>query len=168
MPRIILKINNENTILPISEQVCCYMADSRLSAEMFQRLIQSGKMVLSFGDNAYEVCRQYNLDGVVVIIDSSKPVKIQLKPLREKLKNKTLGVIIPPRRHEAMLAGEVEPEFVAFRLQDYASSKELIEWYNDLFLLPLALDFSASDKPIPPEWDDFVIIDAKKFSDSGC
>lgn len=168
MPRIILKINHESSPIVSSENVCCYMAASQLSEAKFNQLLKSGKMVLSFGENAYDVCQKYSLDGMVFELDVTKPVKSQLKPFREKLKHKTLGVIIPPRRHEAMLVSEVEPEFVVFKLQDYASAKDLIMWYNDLFLLPLALDFSSTDSPIPADWDDFVIIDSEKIADSGC
>ena len=168
MPQIILKINQNNDKIIINDKICCYIAQTSLNDGKINELINTGKMVLAQGDNELEFCKKHNLDGVVKEIDATKPVKPQLKPLRESLGKKTLGAVIPPRRHEAMLASETEPEFVALKIDDLAKATELIDWYNELFLLPLALEFEAD----LPSWDkvktDFVIIDAEKFENSGC
>ena len=101
-------------------------------------------------------------------IDVSKPVKVQLKHLREALKKKTLGVIIPARRHEAMLAGEVEPDFIAFYSDNPNKDDEIILWYNDLFLIPVAWVANDDNNQTNTPNTDFIIIDTKKFENFGC
>ena len=120
------------------------------------------------GPDALDICRKYNLDGLIKEIDVTKPVKAQLKPLREELKKKTLGVIIPARRHEAMLAGEVEPEFIAFKQTNSTDLDEVVSWYNDLFLIPLALVADIKDRINQLPEVDFVIVEAKNFENFGC
>ena len=114
MPQIILTLNNTDEII-IDDKISCYLISDGFSAEKIKAVVATEKMVLVEGEKALDVCKKYNLDGVVKEIDVTKPVKIQLKKLREELKRKTLCVIIHARRHEAMLAGEVEPEFIDFR-----------------------------------------------------
>ena len=114
-----------------------------------------------------KLCKEFNLDGVIKQIDTSKPVKIQLKSLRESLKKKTLGVIVPARRHEAMLAGEVEPEFITFYSDNIASAQDVISWYNEFFLIPLAWQMSDKEKTFDNINADFVIIKAKNFKNFG-
>lgn len=168
MPQIILKINSADDKIIINDKVCCYLAASNLPVAVIAKLSASGKMVLVYGDNALEVCRNQNLDGVFIKVDVSHPIKAQLKPLREKLKGKTLGVLIPPRRHEAMLASEIEPEVVAFDMSDNLSHDEMIAWYEELFLLPLALYYEQPPANLDSLGSDFVIINAQKNKDSGC
>lgn len=168
MPQIILKINSNSDKIFNNEKVCCYIADTSLDDNKIRELIKTGKMVLAQGDDDWEFCRKHNLDGIVIEIDDKKPVKSQIKPLREKLTKKTLGVVIPARRHEAMLASETEPEFVAFKIDDLAKQEDLIDWYNELFLLPLALEFRGETPPLQQLKTDFVIIDSEKFENSGC
>ena len=88
--------------------------------------------------------------------------------MRENLKHKTLGVIIPTRRHEAMLSGETEPDFIAFSSCESEKDAEVINWYNDLFLIPCAA-LVSSVKNLSTSFDvDFVIINAKNFENFGC
>jgi hypothetical protein len=100
---------------------------------------------------------------VVEEIDVSKPLKAQVKPLREALKKKTLGIIIPARRHEAMLAGEIEPEFIAFYSSDKSKDDEIISWYNELFLMPLAWVCKGKENKEKKDNVDFMIISAENF-----
>jgi len=168
MPQIILKINKNSDVIAKGDNICCYIADSSLDKRKFEELVKTEKMVLVQGDNAESCYQKYNLDGVVVEIDTSKPIKAQLKPWREKLKKKTLGVVIPPRRHEAMLVSEIEPEFVIFNISESEKDESLIEWYNELFVLPSAVQFSGKIWPLEKIKSDFVIFDAEKFKNSGC
>lgn len=163
MPNIILRVERQNDIIHQNEKICCYCLSDELSKAKFDEAIASGKMVLVEGKNALAKCKEYNLDGVMVEPDISKPIKNQLKHLRECLTKKTLGVIIPARRHEAMLAGEIEPEFIAFYSVDKSNDNEVILWYNDLFLMPLAW---VSEFKIDKEKEnmvDFMIISAENF-----
>ncbi len=168
MPQIILSLENPDDKIYLNENISCYLVADNLSADKIKETIATGKMVLSQGNNALEICQKYGLDGVFKEVDTSKPLKIQIKSLREALKKKTLGVLVPARRHEAMLAGEVEPEFIAFYEQDAARNEETIKWYNELFLIPLAWqaeDNSAKTKALDV---DFLIVRAKNFENFGC
>lgn len=168
MPQIILYINDIEDKIYTSDKISCYIISDTLPSTKIQEIKHLDKMILSQGDKALEICQKYNLDGIVKEIDSTKPLKPQLKPLRESLKKKTLGAIIPTRRHEAMLAGEVEPEFIVFKPSGLATDKEVISWYNEFFLIPCAWLASQQDtlKTLPDV--DFVIVSAKNFENFGC
>lgn len=162
MPQIILKINSADDNIVNNADICCYIVASDLPLSVVNKIVAAGKMVLAFGDDALDKCRQCNLDGVFASVDVTRPIKAQLKPLREALKGKTLGVLLPPRRHEAMLASEVEPEMVAFDMSDNLPHDDFISWYEELFLLPFALSYDAAPADIKSVKSDFVIINAKK------
>ncbi len=168
MPQIILAINNPDDEVVNSNDISCYLISDNLSEQQIKKALSFGKMVLVKGENAIDVCNKYNLDGVVKKVDTSKPIKIQLKYLREKLRKKTLGVIIPARRHEAMLVGEVEPEFIAFYSDNQLKDKDVISWYNDLFLIPSAWIVDDNLEKANLMEVDFLIIDSKKIKNFGC
>ena len=163
MPNIILRVKDADNKIFQNENICCYCLSEDLPKAKFDEAIASGKMVLVEGKNALVKCKEYNLDGVVVEPNISKPLKSQIKQLRENLKKKTLGVIIPARRHEAMLAGEIEPEFIAFYSNDKNKDNEVISWYNDLFLMPLAWVCETNSDKEKEKMVDFMIISAENF-----
>lgn len=163
MPNIILRIKNQEDKIIQNDDICCYCLASDLAKAKFDEVIALGKMVLVEGDKALEKCKEYNLDGIVKQIDVSKPLKAQVKSLRESLKKKTLGIIIPARRHEAMLAGEVEPEFIAFYSDNKDRDDEVISWYNDLFLIPLAWVLNNPQDKKKSDKVDFMIVSAENF-----
>lgn len=167
MPNIILKINSPAAKIYESENICCYLADSALPDALLKQLAATGKMLLLYGAKAGETAA----DGVVVEVDSAKPVKAQIRPLREQLgSKKALGVVINPTRHEAMLASETEPEFVAFRVnaENIEKAREVIKWYNELFLIQSAADLSAGPVDIKGLDVDFVIINSTDYDDFSC
>lgn len=166
MPQIILFVENAEDKIVVSDKIACYLASDTLPSAKIEELVSSKKMVLCSGDRALDICKEHNLDGVVKEIDVKKPVKAQLKPLREALKKKTLGVIVPARRHEAMLAGEVEPEFIAFYPLENGHDAELLSWYNDLFLIPAAWVAESKEDLVADV--DFLIVKAKNFENFGC
>ena len=163
MQNIILRVKKHSDKISNHDQICCYCLSDDLPKSKFEEAASTGKMVLVEGDKALEKCKEYNLDGVVKEIDVSKPLKSQVKFLRESLKKKTLGIIIPARRHEAMLAGEIEPEFIAFYSNDKTKDDEVISWYNDLFLMPLAWVCDAKENSEKKDDVDFNIISAENF-----
>ena len=168
MPQIILYTKDTEDKIFNSDKISCYIISDNLPSSKVQEIKGFNKMVLCQGDKALENCQQYNLDGVVKELDVSKPVKAQLKPLREKLKHKTLGVIIPLRRHEAMLVGEVEPEFIVFKPRGLSDDQEVVSWYNEFFLIPCAWSAAKDDKLNTIPDVDFVIVEAKNFENFGC
>ena len=168
MPKIILNIQKNEDIIAKDENIACYIVSDTLAETKIKEVVTTGKMVLVEGKSALDVCQKMGLDGVVMQVDTQKPLKVQIKPLREKLKKKTLGVLIPARRHEAMLVGETEPDFIAFELCEGEHDAEVINWYNELFLIPCAAVLPETGK-LPNAFDvDFVIINAKKFENFGC
>lgn len=166
MPQIILFIETSEDKIAVSDNIACYIAADTLPKTKIENLQATKKMVLCQGENAPDICSRYNLDGVVKEIDVKKPLKVQIKALREALKKKTLGVIIPARRHEAMLAGEVEPDFIAFYSAEHGHDAEILTWYNELFLIPAAWIAKNKDDVMPDA--DFVIVKAKNFENFGC
>ncbi len=162
MPQIILTLQNTDQLI-INDQICCYLITDDFPASKIEEVVNTGKMVLVRGDRSLDICLKYNLDGVVKEIDATKPVKIQLKKLREDLRKKTLGVIIPARRHEAMLTGEVEPDFIAFRSFDPKRDADVISWYNELFLIPSAWMYETEGCSNEINSVDFIVVDSKKI-----
>ena len=163
MPNIILRIEKPTDKISKSENICCYCLSDNVAKSFFDEAKATGKMVLVEGVNALAKCKEYNLDGVMVKIDTSKPLKAQVKSLRENLKKKTLGIVIPARRHEAMLAGEIEPEFIAFYSDNKSRDDEVISWYNDLFLMPLAWVCEDKSDNAKESLVDFMIVSAENF-----
>ena len=163
MPNIILRITKQSDKIFKNEDICCYCLSDSFPKALFDEAVATGKMVLVEGNKALEKCKEYNLDGVVKEVDVSKPLKAQVKALREALKKKTLGIIIPARRHEAMLAGETEPEFIAFYSNNEDKDDELISWYNDLFLIPLAWVCSDKQDKEKNRDVDFMMVSAEDF-----
>ena len=163
MPNIILRVEKSTDKVLKNENICCYSLSAELPKSFFDEALATEKMVLAEGNNALAKCKEYNLDGVMVTIDVSKPLKSQVKSLRESLKKKTLGIVIPARRHEAMLAGEVEPEFIAFYSDNSAKDNEIISWYNDLFLIPVAWVCDGKNDKEKQDKVDFVMISAENF-----
>lgn len=171
MPEIILKINHAEDKIYQSDNICCYIADANLPQSVVDNIIKTGKMFLLFGAKNAEQVKSMQAAGAVVSLDSSQPIKKQLRPLRENLgAKKVLGAIIEPSRHEAMLASEVEPEFVAFRItaQNQDKARDIIAWYNDLFLIQSAADFSGGVLDISDLDVDFVIINSHDYNDFSC
>ena len=171
MPEIILKINNTEDKIYQADNICCYLADANLPQSVINNIIKTGKMLLLLGVKSAEQVKAMQAAGAVVSLDSSQPIKKQLRPLRENMgAKKVLGAIIEPSRHEAMLASEVEPEFVAFRIttQNQNNAKEIIAWYNELFLIQSAADLSGGLQDISDLDVDFVIINSHDYNDFSC
>lgn len=166
MPDIILKINTPEDKIYTSDHICCYWFASKPGADQRQQTAAAGKLILASPD--IDIADN---DGVVVAVDSAKPLKAQIRPWREKIGGKrALGVIINPTRHEAMLASETEPEFVAFRFSqnNAAAASEVIKWYNELFLIQSAVDLSGGLVDIQGLDVDFVIINSSDYDDFSC
>lgn len=171
MPNIILKINSTTDKIHTSEDICCYLINSGLPSSFIKDLAGCGKMLLLIGDNAAQKCKEYDADGIVVEIDPTQPLKVQVNKPREMIgPKKVCGVIVPAHRHEAMLAAETEPDFVAFKFapEETAKAAEIIAWYNDLFLIQSAADLSSGLQNIADIDIDFMIINSQDYKDFGC
>ena len=171
MPDIILKINDIDDVIYEADGICCYVGETSLPDAVFEKLKATGKMVLASGGQAVEKALALKLDGIVIKTDSAKPLKAQIRPQRDRMgAKKALGVIVAPSRHEAMLAAETEPEFVAFACapENLEKVRETVDWYNEFFLIQSALAPEgkiAADK-LPAA--DFVILNSAEYKDFSC
>ncbi len=171
MPKIILKINSTSDKIYVSDEICCYLVDASLPVKVLENCKKTDQLVLLCGENAAQMCKTYNMDGIVLEPNPQKPLKAQIKKDQEIIgSKKALGIIIPPHRHEAMLASETEPSFVAFKFERDQAQKasEIIKWYNELFLIQSAVDLSDELQNIDNIETDFVIINSCDYKDFGC
>ena len=171
MPQFILKINSTADQIYDDEKIVCYAADAALPDSLLAKLNSGSRMLLLCGEKAPESCKQLGADGVLALVDSSKPVKAQLEKFRAAAgKNAFVVPIIPPRRHEAMLAAETEPPFVAFAVtpENREAALPVLKWYNDLFLIQSAVDLTAGLADISAFETDFVIINSADYADFSC
>lgn len=171
MPKIILKINSLNDKIYKDDSICCYLINSALPVDFIKKMQSQGIMTLLYGDNAAELCKSLNTDGMVMELDPKLPVKVQVNKIRDNIgTKKVLGTGIYPHRHEAMLVSETEPEFVIFKFpaDQSAEALELLKWYNELFLIQSAIDLSDGLQDVKAFDTDFVIINSADYEDFGC
>ena len=145
MPKFILYVSKTDFSFLQNNNVECFVVDVSLPTDFLpefnKQAQEQGKIVLAYGDNAATICRQYNMDGAVFdLSDSSNPQKDSQK-LRQEMGSKILGLISRNRRHEAMIISEAEPDFLIFKvwLAGESGTKELVKWYNELFLIQSAI-----------------------------
>ena len=165
MQNFIIRITQEN-FNSINNECCqCFILPDTTTPDFALDFVQKAhakdKLILSEGNNAVEFYKKYNLDGVVV--DTSKDEKPQntVKFVQQQIGKAIVGVISRNRRHEAMLISECEPDFVIFKVwqEGIEHTKELLEWYNELFLIQSAAQVEDKNIDIEALTADFVIID---------
>lgn len=115
MQKFIVKIEDENYGHIQDNRLECYILTSALAPEFIRNFaaqaVEKNKIVLIEGENAAGLCREYDLDGIVLDLSCSEKIKAEIKTARAVVgKNKFLGVICRNRRHEAMVASEEEPD----------------------------------------------------------
>ncbi|MBO6281787.1 MAG: hypothetical protein J6N49_04555 [Alphaproteobacteria bacterium] len=164
MQNLIIRITQENTKLITDDKIGCFILADSMSAEFMAKFTEEAhkhnKLVLTSGNNAVEAYQNCKADGL--IIDSSKEEKPQklVKQIQAQAKKAILGVITRNRRHEAMLVSECEPDFVIFRFwkDGFSENLELLEWYNELFLIQNAV-LPAEEIELSNIRSDFIILD---------
>lgn len=168
MQNFIVRITQENTNLINRAELGCFVlpdaTEPKFATAFIEKAQNAGKLVLAEGENAVAFYQEFGTDGL--ILDTSKeekPAKM-LKSVQTQTPKAVLGVVCRNRRHEAMLVSECEPDFVIFRFwkDGLEKSKELLDWYAELFLIQNAaqieedFDFSALNA-------DFVILNDVKY-----
>lgn len=143
MQNLIINITQENFALLKNKEIGCFILANTLSEDFRTEFIAKAKaaeklcLLLSDGKEF----SLNNADGVV--FDLSKEDAPQKILKNFKLKNPRLitGAISRNRRHEAMLISECEPEFVIFNVWNdgFDKCRELLEWYNEFFLIQSAV-----------------------------
>ena len=145
MQNLIINITQENFKPLENDDFGCFILPQALSESFKKDFIEKArkeeKLCLLFGDNAVEEYAKINADGVVFDLSKEeKPQKI-LKDFQQKNPKALVGAISRNRRHEAMLISECEPDFIIFKVwaDGLEKSKELLEWYNEFFLIQSAI-----------------------------
>lgn len=170
MQKFIVKIEEENAELIQDNNLECYILTSTLKPEFIKKFAElaalQDKIVLLEGDLAAPLCKELNLDGVVVDISRSEKISAELTAVRNLIGSKKfMGVISRNRRHEAMLAAESEPDFMAFRVWEdgIENVKELVAWYNELFLIQSAIICVDKNIDFASFASDIVILNDKEY-----
>ncbi len=169
MQNFIVRITQENFKLLNRAEIGCYILPDTSAPEFAEAFIKqaqsAGKLVLAEGDKALEFYQQFSLDGLILnTVKEENPAQI-IKAVQKQAPRAVLGVVCRNRRHEAMLVSECEPDFVIFKFwkDGFASNKELLDWYAELFLIQNAaqieedIDFSTLNA-------DFIILDDVKYT----
>ena len=177
MPKFILKITQESKEDYISDNnLECFCFSSSLSDAYLQQQVlkaqSADKIVLFEGDEAEEKVKKFAADGLIVDLSKVTAIKKEMRRIKESLPKSFLGVICRNRRHEAMIVSENEPDFIVFKIWEEGKENtlELLRWYNEFFLLQMAVEpmdknMEISDCPadiiiLSPE--DYKILVAKK------
>lgn len=168
MQSFIIKIENNDDSLIREDNICCYLLDSSFKKDFIlkqaEQIRTQDKMVLLTGAEAPRLCKELNLDGVLIEVSSDEAYKKQILPAREIIgRKKVLGVVCPVERHAAMIVSECEPEFVAFRVKEEDRARELISWYNELFLIQSAVINENCGCDLLQFDTDFVVLTAKEY-----
>jgi hypothetical protein len=165
MQKFIINISQQNFDLLEDQNLECFILSSNLAdsfkAEFAKKAKEKQKLVLSFD---VQTVTNLDLDGVVIDLSKSENITSDYKTLTQGLKKKFIGAICRNRRHEAMLVGECEPDFVIFRAWNDGKEKvqELTSWFNEMFLLQSAL-LPVEDVEFKDFETDFVILDDIKY-----
>ena len=174
MQKFILNLTNEDMALINEAGLECFMADSALGektlAAMAEETKRSGKIFLVSGEGACDLCQKLNLDGVMIDVSSGEHCAKAVNYARRQIGDKVLGVISRNRRHEAMLVSECEPDFVAFKAwkEGVEKTKELVSWYNEMFLIQSAVVLAESVDDIKAFDCDIVIGNAADYKNFCC
>lgn len=165
MQKFIINITEKSCDLIEDNNLECFLLKSDSDKEFIDKFTnlahEKGKLVLS--NDAVLTCN-HGLDGVVIDLSKSENIKKDYEILTKGLKKKFVGAICRNRRHEAMLVGECEPDFVIFRawIDGKEKIKELTSWFNEMFLLQSAL-LPLEDVDFTNFETDFIILDDIKY-----
>ena len=168
MQNFIINITQENFEILKDENAACFIISPNLSSSFKQNFISQakkvGKICLLSGNQAETDYQTYGADGVILDLSKEEhPAKI-IKNFKKSSPKALLGVISRNRRHEAMIISECEPEFIIFKVWNdgFDKSAELLEWYNEFFLIQCAVwpmeNLEKSDIQ-----SDFVIVDEAQY-----
>ena len=117
MQKFIVKITSENISLIDDSRVECFLLDSAADTAFNRRFAEAarkaGKLLLSCGDKAPELCRELGLDGVVVDLSKNEKPKAEFQFLRNFLgKDAVIGAVTATRR---WLSASSSRTFLSFR-----------------------------------------------------
>ena len=159
----IIRIDEEKNEFLNDLSADCYVLSDCLEAIFCTKFINAAqaqdKIVLFYGENAVKVCKKYDADGVIVDLGADD-LKDKMSALKKELgKGKFIGLFTRNRRHESMLVSEVEPDFIVFKVwkDGFLQVQELVNWYNEFFLIQSAVWVMDEDVDLSSLKADFVI-----------
>lgn len=165
MQKFIIHITEQKFELLELDDLQCFILNPDLPDSFVTKFVQLAKekQKLVLGFDAKSVAK-FNLDGAMVDLSKSENIASDYMTLTQGLKNKFIGAICRNRRHEAMLVGECEPDFVVFRAwaDGQEKVKDLTSWFYQMFLLQSAL-LPVEDIDFASFETDFVILDDTKY-----
>lgn len=165
MQKFIINITNPTFELLDNTNLECFILSSALEDSFIKKFIEKAKAKekLVLMTNSQD-CLNHDADGILVDLSKSENIARDYAELTKGLKNKFIGAICRNRRHEAMLVGECEPDFVVFKAWADGQEKiiELTSWFSEMFLLQSAL-LPQEDINYSLFATDFVIIDDIKY-----
>lgn len=170
MQKIIIQINNSDFNICEYEDIECFVLGQNLSTEqkrdLASALQKKEKIVLSEGKNATEECKLLKTDGIILDLSDSEHIKKDFDAAKKIVGNQAvIGTIVRCRRHEAMIAAECEPDFVAFKVWEDISEKqaEVFDWYQEFFLIQSAAVLCSEELCKQKINTDILIINEKKY-----
>ena len=165
MQKFIIIITQADFDLLTHAELECFILSANLPADFINKFTArartENKIILT---QTAEDCLKFGLDGVLLDLSKSENLAADFKKETSGLKNKFTGIICRNRRHEAMLASECEPDFVAFKVWTDGQEKirDLTDWYNEFFLIQSAL-IPQDEVDFLSFKTDFVILDDTKY-----
>ncbi len=170
MPKFIIKILDtaEDNLIK-NDDIDCFLLSSNLAKEDVFLLVEAiraeDKLVLIEGANAIELCQEAKADGIVADLSDAKQIKKEINAIKSKLGDLILGVVCRPRRHEAMVVSENEPDFIVFRTweQGQANILALTKWYSELFFMQQALMIEEDGVDYRDYASDMVIVSPQQY-----
>ena len=167
MQKFIVKITSQDKTLIQKADLECFIVDTaqEKTEELIKEIKAKNKIALLQGENAYELCRQYNADGVLIDLSKSEHCAKDVNFARKQIGDKVLGVISRNRRHEAMIISECEPDFVAFKVwnEGIEQVKELLSWYTEMFLIQSAAVLAEPIDNVEQLDCDIVVCSEQKY-----
>ena len=146
----------------------CFIISADLSSAFKEQFVaqakKAQKICLIIGDNAESEYAKYAADGIVVDLSKEEHPAKAIKNIKKACPKALLGVVSRNRRHEAMIISECEPEFIIFKIWNdgFEKTADLLEWYNDFFLIQYAV-WPMEDVEISKIKADFIIVDEAQY-----
>lgn len=169
MQNFIIRITQKNTNLTNDPQLRCFILPDALPETFCREFIaaarQKDKLVLLAGESAARQYAGLGADGLIIDTSKEENPKKKIKEIQAVAKKALIGVICRNRRHEAMLVSECEPDFIIFRCwaDGFGQTKELLDWYNELFLIQNAAQIE-DDCDFTKIKSDFLILDDRQYT----
>lgn len=163
MQKFIVRVESEEKRFSDKMEGECYALNAALDEEYCREFVEKAaaesRIVLFYGEGAVKTAVHLGADGVILDL-GAEGLKEKMAAVRKELgKSGVVGLFTRNRRHESMIVSEAEPDFVVFKVwkDGFESVRELIDWYNDFFLIQSAAWTMEDGVPVEELRTDFVI-----------